>query len=118
MKKAYYFFLLLLSVSLYLGCGDDDVEPETCADTVSYASDIKPIIDNACAVAGCHVAGFANGAYEDYAGLKASADNGSLRVQVVSTKVMPLENPNGPSTLTDAEIELFDCWIADGAPDN
>jgi len=119
MKKAYYFFILLLSASLYLGCGDDEVvEPDACTDTVSYATDITPIINNACAVAGCHVAGFPNGAYEDYAGLKAAADNGSLRIQVVSTKVMPLENPNGPSTLTDAEIQLFDCWIADGAPDN
>ena len=85
---------------------------------VSYASDIVPIINVACALSGCHVEGFENGNFTTYQGVKSRADNGSLASQVVFSQNMPPNDSPGPTSLSSAQIQAFQCWIADGAPDN
>lgn len=85
---------------------------------VSYSKDVIPIINATCAISNCHVAGFANGNYTTYAGLKAKADNGSLKSRVVVSKNMPPSNTAGPKSLTADQIKTIECWIADGAKDN
>jgi len=109
---------VVILLALASSCKDDEMTgTENCGDP-SYQNDIKPIIDNACALAGCHVSGFSGGDYESYEGLKANVDDGTLRTQVVATMEMPQPNPNGPDELTQAEIDLFDCWIENGGKDN
>lgn len=103
-------------------CSDDEeptIMDDDCTNAnVSYQSDILPIINSSCALSGCHVAGFNNGDYTSYAGLKAKADSGRLNARVVIDQSMPPSNSPGPKTLSDAQIEAFKCWIEAGAPEN
>ena len=79
----------------------------------SYKKNIKPIIDFNCAISGCHVSGAFMGDYTTYAGLKAKADNGKLKLLVVDNNTMPLN-----SSLTSEQIGLIKCWIENGAKNN
>ena len=53
------------------------------------------------------------GDYTTYAGLKAKADNGKLKLLVVDNNTMPLN-----SSLTSEQIGLIKCWIENGAKNN
>ncbi len=107
--------LLLLSVVLFaVGCKGNDVEPEIdCTGvTVSYATDIVPILTSTCNTTNCHTAGFSPGDFTSYAGLKAKVDNGSLRTRIAN-KTMP-----SGTTLTDDEIQKIVCWVDAGGLEN
>ncbi len=117
MKFRIITFSLVFGLFFISSCSDDEegmVPADTCENvTVSYANDIAPIAIASCALAGCHVAGFANGDFTSYAGLKDAADGGGLKRAVVDLRTMP-----ATGSITDAQRSLFECWIADGAPDN
>ena len=111
--------LILFSISvlcIFSSCGDDEGTTTPCT-SPSYSSDIRPIIVESCALVGCHVAGFADGDYSSYQGVKANADSGTLGAQITSGDMPPANSP-GPTNLSNAEIDLINCWIADGAPNN
>jgi len=120
------FVVSTILLSLIFACSSDDTDPmgpsmggDPCDNAnVSYANDIVPIVNNACALSGCHVAGFSSGDFTNYAGLKDRADSGRLNARVVVSQNMPPSNSTGPTSLSAQEIEAFECWIAAGAPDN
>jgi hypothetical protein len=86
---------------------------------VSYTMDIVPIINETCALSGCHVSGGSgNGDFSTYAGLKAKADNGSLESRALIQMNMPPSNSSGPTSLSDSQKLIIACWIQDGAPEN
>ena len=118
MKILQILFVSLLVFALASSCKDDEAPGGGTNCDPSYKDDIKPIIDSSCALSGCHVSGFANGDYSSYEGVKANVDDGSMRTQVVVTMDMPLPNGQGPDELTQEQIDLFDCWIENGAEDN
>lgn len=119
-----FFPLLILCLGTFaISCGDDEgddppVSIDCTGSDPSYMNDIKPIIDASCALAGCHEANFLNGDFTTYDGLKEKANNGTLIERAVEDKDMPPENTNGPMELSDEEIKLINCWVADGAPNN
>ena len=81
---------------------------------VSYSQDIKPIIDGQCATTGCHIAGgTGNGIFDNYNGVKAKVDNGSMMQRVVVSRDMPPSTP-----LSDCNVQKFEAWINAGAPNN
>ncbi len=81
---------------------------------VSYSADISPIIQMSCSTIGCHTqGGFGNGIFEDYAGVNAKVNNGSLRQRVLIDRDMP---PGG--SLSDKELAILKAWIDNGAPNN
>ena len=81
---------------------------------VSYSNDVFPIIQMSCATTECHSqGGFANGIFENYDGLKAKVENGSLRQRVLVDKDMPLGG-----SLSDEELAILEAWIDNGAPNN
>lgn len=115
--------VLILCLGVFaISCGDDEEQPGPAIDCTgsdpSYATDIKPIIDNTCALVGCHVENFLQGDYTTYEGLKANVDNGTVSDRVIQNREMPPEGTTGPTELTEAQIRLINCWIADGAPNN
>ena len=125
MKSNYLLPLSILLVSCFLtimACEKDDDTSTSGIDcsgsNPSYTMDIKPIIDNTCALSGCHVTGFVQGDFTTYDGLKTRADSGALLERVVTKKEMPPANSAGPVELTESQIKLFNCWIEDGAPNN
>lgn len=114
--------VVLLSMVM-AGCYYDNEEDlyqyyyqdNTC-DTVgvSFSNDIMPIIQGNCATIGCHVqGGTGNGIFENYAGVKAKVDNGSLKSRVLVQKNMPPSQPLG-----DCSMSLISAWINAGAPNN
>ena len=115
--------LLLFSGGLLLSCANNKMPeplPVTATDCaqVSFSRDIKPIVDQNCAVSGCHTTngiGKEYGNFETYEGLKTKADAGEIRNQVFVVKDMP-PAPYGP--LTAEELQALDCWLSNGAPNN
>ena len=111
-------------MALLVGCYTDNKEdlyqnfPNTCdPGTVSFASTVKPIIDQNCAYAGCHAgtSPAAGLALESYAQIKVIADNGKLvnRLIGVNGNVMP---PAGK--LPPCEIQTITDWVLQGALNN
>lgn len=104
-------------------CTKDNISPTTptnadCSSLMaSYANDIQPIMNSSCAISGCHVAGFSNGDFTNYSGLKTKVDNGTVKNRTIVQMNMPPANSTGP-TLTTAQLDLLNCWIEAGAPEN
>ncbi len=90
--------------------GENDCAPMD----VSFAGDILPIVNNSCAIVGCHVqGGLGNGLFENYDQVKTKVDNGSLYQRVVVVQDMPKVG-----TLTPCQIQYIQQWIGEGAPNN
>ncbi|MFT5859640.1 MAG: hypothetical protein ACI865_001744 [Flavobacteriaceae bacterium] len=118
--------LLLYSFSLVLlifSCTKDKTQAECgliqCSTgTVSYSNDIVPLIQQSCAtnigpLTGCHDAWIF-----EYDAVKGAVDAGTFW-GVISDKSMPkIPNTFGIDSLTQAEYEMFECWICIGAPNN
>lgn len=76
---------------------------------VSFATSISPIIQNKCAVSGCHAGAQA----PDFRVFKNIHDNAGQIKTLTGNRTMP---QNG--TLTQQEIDLIACWVDDGALEN
>ncbi|MCG8305829.1 MAG: hypothetical protein MI975_00460 [Cytophagales bacterium] len=91
-------------------CTDSEMVTVAEVPEVSYANQIRPIIDNNCQLSNCH---------GDRQGIPtfATYDNVKARAAAIKTKTgdksMP---PTGP--LPDSEIKLIADWVDQGAPDN
>ena len=106
------FFVAALATT---SCGSDDDGGGDGIDctTIKFSTDIAPIVAASCATTGCHDAGSVVGDYTSYAGLEDRAKNGIMKQEVVVDKTMPKSG-----SLTQDEIDKFECWLDAGAPDN
>lgn len=109
---------LIISVILFtLSCKKDDLmdlsDVDCSAISAKYAADIVPIVNVTCTKSTCHFAGSSKGDFTTYTGLKAKADNGSLKKRIVTEQDMPKSG-----TLTKDQRAKFKCWIESGAPQN
>jgi len=117
----YLLFLGLLTGVILGSCTKDKipvidsmVEP-ICDPEINYDNTMAAIINNSCAISGCHVSGGnAPGVYTSYQGILGNLDNGQVEDEVVVRRNMPFL----PGVLTDEEIELFKCWLEAGHPEN
>lgn len=90
-----------------LGC--EVTETVDILSGVSYSSSIKSIIENNCAISGCH-----NGSVSPNLTTFSSIQNSASRIKArTGNKTMP----KGGS-LTQEEIDLIACWVDDGALQN
>jgi len=92
---------------------------------ISYSQDIVPIIQTYClGVNGqlCHVPNTNQGSVGDfttYEGLKTEVDNGMIAARVFqSNGGMPPSYSNGPTSLIDSDLQKFELWVDQGAPNN
>lgn len=123
-QKNIVLYLLLFFAISYFSCLKDKaklpvvpVGPSIC-DTmrVSFSKDVQPIISSSCATSsGCHANGTVNSNFSDYNGVKGKAPDGfnSIRDRVIDKKNMP---PGG--ALSDSQIQIIDCWLKKGYPNN
>ena len=79
---------------------------------ISYANDIKPIIDARCAGSSCHGAGNGSRDFTNPDNLKSNASGVKSRT---AGRSMP---PAGATALTQEQIDRIGCWVDDGAPIN
>lgn len=126
---------LFMGVGLFLAlvsaCTQDKLpEPmvgDECSDLdATYNGAIKEIINQTCAVTGCHVSGGgAPGNFTTFAGLEGFANDGAngFRDRVIVLR----SDPNvgmppdfatvSPQDLTDEQLEIFRCWADAGFPE-
>lgn len=109
------FLIATLTSLLYTSCTFEKTEALTlgCDATMSYATDIKPIIDAKCVT--CHSTGASQGDFQTYAVVKSKVDNTSFNNRLFIAKDMP---PGGSPALTEAELGKIKCWLEQGALDN
>ncbi len=91
-------------------CQDQTDVTITSVTEVSFASQVKPIIDTNCQISGCHGSNASTPSFATYTQVKANAENIKSKT---SAKVMP---PTGP--LSDSNIKLISDWVDQGAPNN
>lgn len=113
MKKL--FLIATLTTLLYSSCTFEKPDALTvgCDVTMSYATDIKPIIDAKCVT--CHTTGASQGDFQTHAVVKTKVDNGSFKNRVFTLKDMP---PGGSPALTEEELSKIKCWMEQGSMDN
>jgi len=91
-------------------CTDQIAVIITSVPEVSFASQVKPIIDTNCQKSGCHGNNVSLPSFSTYSQVKATAEKIKFKT---STKAMP---PTGP--LSDSNIKLISDWVDQGAPNN
>ncbi len=88
--------------------------PIAKCDTVQFNKNIKPIVDLNCAIPGCHVSGFSSGDFTSYTGLNVKVAGGQFKNRVFSGSApMP---PSGK--LPQNQLDIIQCWLDNGAPNN
>ena len=119
-------FLVVMVVSslLFLLSCTSDVD-ESCG--VTFDTQVKNIMMNSCAYAGCHSGSTASPYvpasvkdFTEYDGLTECLQNGRFRERVLESLTMPPLNfiPEGrPTSLTQEEIETLTCWLDSGHPE-
>jgi hypothetical protein len=91
-------------------CTDSQMATVTEVPEVSYANEIRPIIETSCQLSNCHGDRMGIPSFATYADVSANANGIKFRTGNGS---MP---PAGP--LPDAEVQLISDWVDQGAPDN
>jgi len=119
MKKI---FLIALMASGLMGCFYDKSEelyppPNFCDSTnVTYSNHLKPIMENQCALSGCHLTQFPSGwDLSSYEGLKTVAENGRLLPAIMHSGSSP-QMPKGLQKLDDCTIAKFVNWVNNNVP--
>lgn len=80
---------------------------------VTYDNTVKAIIDANCAFGGCHGAASVFGDFTTYAGIKIDIDAGKVNNRVVVLKNMPQAGFSD-----EANRDIIEDWLNDGAPEN
>ncbi len=96
-------------------CKKDKLLVPVCEDnsTPTYDDNIKTLINTSCAKSGCHGSGSSNGDYTSYAGISSDLTNGRFENRVLKDQTMPKG-----STLSQGEINQFQCWLENNFAEN
>ena len=114
MKKNWYLYLALcLFVAACSTTKKTTTAPIVSGPAVSYKQSIWPIIENKCAVSGCHVQGFEGGDFTIFEAVKKEVDKGRFKRLVIENKSMPPEKP-----LESSELKLIEAWLQQGGNNN
>lgn len=121
MRKTILPGLLLLTLC---GCYNDKEEllypASPCkTDSVTFSASVKPILDQNCAISGCHDAATAshNIVLDNVAGAQTVARGGRL-LGAINHASGFFEMPKGQSKLDDCSIQKISKWVAEGSPNN
>lgn len=100
-------------ISFISSCAKEDIDQSSCNGvTVSFATEVQPIINTNCAISSCHGTGSGNGpgALTTYAVI-------SQNKNAISAAVSSGTMPKG-SSLTANDKNKILCWIQNGAANN
>ena len=117
MKKR-LFPLMGLIVLVSVSCTKDKtpIEVKECPEVISFATQIKPVIELNCSTSGCHDASGSGGyVFLTYNDILLHADNILKAIRHDSgTNPMPL----GADKLPDSIAQQMNCWITQGKLNN
>lgn len=109
-------FCSVVLLSLTESCVYHELPETVCvSNSLTYTTDVLPIIQAKCAIPGCHNGGPPLGTdynWTVYANFKIRADNGEVRRRINDRIMPPSDSPNGP--LDQAQIDLITCWVDQG----
>lgn len=113
-----FILLVVMAQSCYYD-NEEELYPfasESC-DTLSvitYQNKIEAIIQNNCAISGCHTGVSPTGGLflDTYAQVKAIADNGNLTDRTIVQQDMPPSSP-----LSNCEMEAIQKWVNNNSPE-
>ena len=112
-KVVFSVFAVLLVI---IACAKDKAIKADCVDEISFAADVKPIIDVNCSTSGCHDASLAGGYnLSTYSGVETNADR---ILSVINHDAGFIAMPQGADKLADSVIKKVECWIKQGKLDN
>ena len=109
-------FLAFLSTSCLK---DKTLSLANCSVEISYALDIRPIIESSCKTqqgggTGCHDAWI-----DEYAPIKSNINASIWQNEIFTDKTMPvMPNDWGIDSLTTQEVQTMKCWIEQGYTEN
>ena len=87
--------------------------PSSCSSVpAKFSADVNPIIQNSCAISGCHGSGSSNGP-----GSLLTFDQIKNAASQVKSAVVTKAMPQG-STLSNTQIQTISCWVDNGALNN
>ncbi len=110
-----YLTLAFSVLILANACGKDDKFVPSCdGSTPTYDSEIASIINVTCTNSGCHDAGSSVGDWTTYAGMNTVINNGEFEKQVLTDMTMP----QGSVTFSEDQLNLIQCWVDNGYPEN
>lgn len=108
-----------------VSCNFDKLPEPTVADACEilqpvYEGQIEAIIERSCSYDGCHTGGAAIGDYTTYQSMVTALEDGKISTRIFNIGDMPPDYaPDGkPKELPEEELELIECWIANGFPEN
>jgi hypothetical protein len=114
------FSALILGVFTMSSCKKDkvpvieDCSTIGCSDTISFANQIMPMIQNYCV--NCHKPGNASGGYSLSTYAEISDNAGAILNSLYGTSLQLM--PQGGPALADTLIQQFSCWKCQGKLDN
>jgi hypothetical protein len=132
LKKRKQFFAVLAALA-FAGCYNDKADqlyPEpgsggggggnTC-DTanISFATTIKPVLEQYCGLSGCHDAATPSAGYNltGHAGLKLAHTNGRL-LGAINHQSGFSQMPKGMAKLSECNLNKITAWVNQGTLDN
>jgi len=118
----------LLGILLFcFGLTMNSCQKEDSCDA-TWDTNVEPIIASSCSYSGCHSGdttastflSLGSKDYTNYAGIKASLDNGAFKQRVLISKDMPsvYAPQSRPQTLTNEQLDILQCWVDAGFPEN
>jgi hypothetical protein len=119
--RSFIFSGLFLFVILYSCVDHNLVTPVvdcTGVSTISYATQVKPIVEANCAIKGCHNGDMGSDYnWTIFSTLQARALSGKLQDRITRPAGAEGHMPKTGS-ITDSERQAIYCWAAQGAPNN
>ncbi|HET6768383.1 MAG TPA: hypothetical protein VFH08_13325 [Chitinophagaceae bacterium] len=128
MKKSYRFITVIVALIIIVAAcskgsnGDGGgtpppppppPSPSSCSSTsAKFSADVNPIIQNSCAISGCHGNGSGNGP-----GALVTFEQIRNAASQIKTAVVNRSMPRG-GTLSNAQIQIISCWVDNGALNN
>jgi hypothetical protein len=116
------FCLVLLAGALFSNCTHDTLTPLENAPTMSFKTDVQPLIISNCTQSGCHGTNggeFQLITYDDVMrSVSAGKPHNSKLYKVINSNSFRVMPPKPNPHLTDTELKTIYLWIAQGANDN
>lgn len=106
--------LFLLGALGTIGCSREKLEPVCDGSTPTWESGMDSIMTLNCLGSSCHGAGSRRGDFTSFSGIEPFLTNGKFTREVLEKQSMP----QGAATLTQAELNLIQCWFETGYPEN
>ncbi|HEX2899602.1 MAG TPA: hypothetical protein VHS96_07785 [Bacteroidia bacterium] len=114
MKLIRFVPALVLLVSLFAGCKDDELVRVPCdGSSPTWNGEVFEIIAATCLGSNCHSAGSARGDYTEYSRILPSLQDNSFEIAVLENRTMPQDG-----TLPDSSLAVLQCWLENGFPEN